>query len=313
MLDRRVAFMPVTADNLDHGYLEVTDGPVVAALVELFERRWSQAVPGQEQGMARLSLSTREGDLVALLASGHTDASAAAALGVSRRTVTNLLRGLMDRLGVDNRFPARPRHRRAERHQVDRREHDACRRRHPVNLWIRPLVAAVAALILAAPAPASAVPVSWTTAACATGGMSVRPAPLGNVSLSGWIQPCPSSPLPPGAAFTVAYYGGWSATTGRLIGYSNADDLDGTADVAAFARILDALRPDYPPRAICLVFSPEQNGRLSCYALDPVEGSEQLGIRPVPVDDPLVAHRVAVVAPPGRDDDDPVPHCGNCV
>ncbi|MGN9913174.1 LuxR C-terminal-related transcriptional regulator [Phytohabitans sp. LJ34] len=104
VLDRRVAFMPVTADNLDHGYLEVTDGSVVAALVELFERHWSMAVPGQEQRMARLSLSTREQDLIALLVSGHTDASAAAVLRVSRRTVSNLLRGLMDRLGVENRF-----------------------------------------------------------------------------------------------------------------------------------------------------------------------------------------------------------------
>ncbi|MGN9913173.1 hypothetical protein ACTMTJ_37100 [Phytohabitans sp. LJ34] len=181
-----------------------------------------------------------------------------------------------------------------------------------MKLWTRPLFVAVAALIVAAPAPASAVPVSWTTAACATGEMSARPAPLGNVSVSGWILPCPSSPLPPGAAFTVAYYG-LSATTGRLIGYSNADDLAGTADAAGFTRTLDAQRPDYPPRAICLVFNPEQNGRLSCYALDPVDGSEQLSVRPIPVYDPLVAHRVTVGPPPGRDDDDPVPHCGNCV
>jgi DNA-binding NarL/FixJ family response regulator len=42
--------------------------------------------------------------LVLLLVAGHTDASAARRLGVSPRTVTNMLRSLMDRLGVNNRF-----------------------------------------------------------------------------------------------------------------------------------------------------------------------------------------------------------------
>jgi DNA-binding NarL/FixJ family response regulator len=39
-----------------------------------------------------------------LLARGHTDTSAARKLRISPRTVTNILRGLMDQLGVDNRF-----------------------------------------------------------------------------------------------------------------------------------------------------------------------------------------------------------------
>lgn len=42
--------------------------------------------------------------LIHLLLAGHTDASAAGRLGISSRTVTNILRSLMDRLGVDNRF-----------------------------------------------------------------------------------------------------------------------------------------------------------------------------------------------------------------
>lgn len=54
--------------------------------------------------MPRIILSDRERDLVTLLAQGHTDVSAAEQLGISARSVTNILRGLMNRLGVDNRF-----------------------------------------------------------------------------------------------------------------------------------------------------------------------------------------------------------------
>jgi DNA-binding CsgD family transcriptional regulator len=49
-------------------------------------------------------LSVRERDLVDLLAAGHTDVTAAEELRISSRSVTNTLRALMDRLGVDNRF-----------------------------------------------------------------------------------------------------------------------------------------------------------------------------------------------------------------
>jgi DNA-binding CsgD family transcriptional regulator len=104
VMDRRAAFLPVTADNLDHGYLEITHEAVVSALVALFERQWAAAGSPQEQRMPRFSLTIRERTVVALLAQGHTDASAARAMHVSRRTVSTTLRDLMDRLGVDNRF-----------------------------------------------------------------------------------------------------------------------------------------------------------------------------------------------------------------
>lgn len=49
-------------------------------------------------------LSKREEELVRLLLDGHTDTSAARRLRVSPRTVTTILRGLMDRLSVNSRF-----------------------------------------------------------------------------------------------------------------------------------------------------------------------------------------------------------------
>lgn len=104
VMDRRLAFLAVSPDNLDHGYLEITHEAVVSALVALFERQWETAGARQEHRMPRISLSTREQVLVSLLAQGHTDEGAAQAMRLSRRTVSNTLRDLMDRLGVDNRF-----------------------------------------------------------------------------------------------------------------------------------------------------------------------------------------------------------------
>jgi LuxR family transcriptional regulator, transcriptional regulator of spore coat protein len=51
-----------------------------------------------------ITLSPREQALIALLAAGHTDATAARNLRISERSVSTIVRSLMDRLGVDNRF-----------------------------------------------------------------------------------------------------------------------------------------------------------------------------------------------------------------
>ncbi|WP_027344465.1 helix-turn-helix domain-containing protein [Hamadaea tsunoensis] len=54
--------------------------------------------------MTDFDLSPRERRLVELLADGHTDASAARQLHISERSVSTIVRSMMDRLGVDNRF-----------------------------------------------------------------------------------------------------------------------------------------------------------------------------------------------------------------
>jgi DNA-binding CsgD family transcriptional regulator len=46
----------------------------------------------------------REEELIRLLMAGHTDSSAARRLKVSPRTITTMLRNLMDRMAVNNRF-----------------------------------------------------------------------------------------------------------------------------------------------------------------------------------------------------------------
>jgi DNA-binding CsgD family transcriptional regulator len=103
VVDRTVALFPVDPGDFGRGYLEVAQRPVVDALVSLFERNWDVAsTPPAEPGLP--PLSPRERALVALLAAGHTDETAARQIQVSSRSVTNILRVLMDRLGVQNRF-----------------------------------------------------------------------------------------------------------------------------------------------------------------------------------------------------------------
>jgi DNA-binding CsgD family transcriptional regulator len=104
VVDRAVALFPVDPGNFDRGYLEVAHQPVVGALVALFERNWEHARGTPTGGPGCTPLSPREQTLVTLLAAGHTDVSAARRMRISPRSVTNIMRGLMDRLGVENRF-----------------------------------------------------------------------------------------------------------------------------------------------------------------------------------------------------------------
>ena len=102
--DRRTAFFPADPADLNRGYFEITHPAVVRTLVDVFEARWAAARDPAATGVPLITLSTREHELVGLLALGHTDVTAAQALRISARSVTNTLRALMDRLGVDNRF-----------------------------------------------------------------------------------------------------------------------------------------------------------------------------------------------------------------
>ncbi len=103
VVDRRVALFPVAPADFTRGYLEVAQPPIVEALVAMFERHWHATTPPAAPATA-LHLSQREHALVSLLADGHTDTTAARRLRISPRSVTNVVRGLMDRLGVENRF-----------------------------------------------------------------------------------------------------------------------------------------------------------------------------------------------------------------
>lgn len=102
--DRRVALFPLDPMDFERGYFEVSHPGIVASLVGLFDQHWTTATDPQLHGVPGIVLSHRERDLIALLAHGHTDITAAQELRISARSVTNRMRALMDRLGVENRF-----------------------------------------------------------------------------------------------------------------------------------------------------------------------------------------------------------------
>jgi DNA-binding CsgD family transcriptional regulator len=104
VFDRSRAIVP--ADPLDRGKgaLEIADPASVECLVALFRREWSAGWDPERGGVRPIVLSRREEQLIQLLAAGLTDDVAARRLKISPRTVTTLVRGLMDRLSVENRF-----------------------------------------------------------------------------------------------------------------------------------------------------------------------------------------------------------------
>jgi DNA-binding CsgD family transcriptional regulator len=104
VVDRRISLLPADPGNLERGYLEVSRPAVVRSLIELFDRHWSAAATSERFALPVIRLSDRERGLIALLAAGHTDQSAAERLRISTRSVTTVMRTLMDRLGVENRF-----------------------------------------------------------------------------------------------------------------------------------------------------------------------------------------------------------------
>jgi DNA-binding CsgD family transcriptional regulator len=103
VIDREIALFPLDATNYERGYIEIAAPTAVHALVDLFEEHWQKA-EAERTAMSRLTLSSREQQLIELLAGGLTDAGAARHMHISERSVSTIMRSLMDRAGVDNRF-----------------------------------------------------------------------------------------------------------------------------------------------------------------------------------------------------------------
>ncbi|PRY22331.1 regulatory LuxR family protein [Pseudosporangium ferrugineum] len=103
LVDRRLALFPADPQDLERGYVEA-GGAVARALTSLFDRHWTDAATAPQPSVAPIVLSDRERSLITLLAAGHTDHTAAQRLRISARSVTGIMRHLMDRLGVENRF-----------------------------------------------------------------------------------------------------------------------------------------------------------------------------------------------------------------
>jgi len=120
VVDGTVAVLPVgaAAAGRPTGVAVLRLSSAVRAVVELFGRMWIEATPlGQPPDPDGAGPGLRERELLALLAAGSTDESAAYRLGVSVRTVRRMVSDLMGRLGARSRFEAGARA--AERGWVD--------------------------------------------------------------------------------------------------------------------------------------------------------------------------------------------------
>ncbi|MGZ0148968.1 helix-turn-helix transcriptional regulator [Kribbella sp. WER1] len=103
------ATVALPADRTGRGAVSILRlAAAVGAVTELFERVWHAATPlRQPTGLGDASgLTVREREVLSLLSDGGTDASAAAQLGVSVRTVRRMVSEMMARLGAQSRFQA---------------------------------------------------------------------------------------------------------------------------------------------------------------------------------------------------------------
>lgn len=101
--DRRVAILPVTADEVGEAALCIHPSTLLDALVHYFELLWVQAIPivPTDDGPG---VSDRQ--LAALLASGAKDDVVARHLGASTRTLSRRVAEMMEHLHVRTRFQA---------------------------------------------------------------------------------------------------------------------------------------------------------------------------------------------------------------
>ena len=107
IVDTATAALPT--DRTGRGAVSILKlGSAVGALAELFERIWQSATPLREPtSLGDVSgLTIREREVLSLLGDGGTDASTAAQLGVSVRTVRRMMSEMMARLGAQSRFQA---------------------------------------------------------------------------------------------------------------------------------------------------------------------------------------------------------------
>ncbi len=108
IVDRHTALMPASYQNPDPAVrLLVRESALIDVLVSCFEDMWARATPVlPEAAVEKPALSARDGELLALLASGMKDRSIARALGVTERTVGRRVTELMAELGAQSRFQA---------------------------------------------------------------------------------------------------------------------------------------------------------------------------------------------------------------
>lgn len=110
VFDRAAALTPIDPQNPRLGALVIRQPGLVANLVSLFERMWSDSVDLREAVAARqgtgAALTDIERKVLTTMYQAEKDESGAREVGVSVRTYRKYVADLMQRLGATNRFQA---------------------------------------------------------------------------------------------------------------------------------------------------------------------------------------------------------------
>ncbi|MBF6049660.1 LuxR family transcriptional regulator [Streptomyces sp. NRRL B-1677] len=104
LVDGASALIPIDPGNTRRGALCLSDPALLAPLLALFDQIWAGSTPLDTEH--HHTLSDRERALLACIAQGHTDESAAKQLHVSPRTTRRMMASIMDQLGARSRFEA---------------------------------------------------------------------------------------------------------------------------------------------------------------------------------------------------------------
>ena len=105
IVDAEVALLPRTPGCPADGALEVHAPGIVAALLAMFETKWSIAAPfGTVPTRADDDVPAMTKEVLGLLATGITDEAVANRLGLSARTVRRIVSGVMAEVGAQSRF-----------------------------------------------------------------------------------------------------------------------------------------------------------------------------------------------------------------
>lgn len=105
--DRRIALLPLVADDVIGQTVVVHPSSLLDSLVMLFEALWQRAIPfASPPAPASGGPAEEDRRLIELLAMGLKDDAIARQLGLSTRTTRRRMKALSDELGARNRFQA---------------------------------------------------------------------------------------------------------------------------------------------------------------------------------------------------------------
>ncbi|MFJ8623294.1 LuxR C-terminal-related transcriptional regulator [Kitasatospora sp. NPDC093550] len=110
IFDEGLALLPIDPQDSSRGAFAIRGTELVRSLQTFFDFCWHDAVPldrgGPDGAAVDVPLTAQEHLIIRMLAAGVKDETIARQLGVSARTLSRTISGLLDSLGVQTRFQA---------------------------------------------------------------------------------------------------------------------------------------------------------------------------------------------------------------